>query len=173
MGGYGTGGFRMNAGRKPKGAAPKRVARSAKSVAPVDAPINAVSPPADLPDDERAVWVQLSPHALTARTLTPSTAFAFAQLCKAIVLERALWSTIQADGLTSVRVTTDVTSGEQHAEKKAHALFPRHTAMLVRVEQGLTRFKLSPVGKELAPAEKPEDAFAEFEEPIRHVKSIQ
>jgi len=38
------------------------------------------------------VWHELAPHALVARTLTPATTAAFVMLCRAVVLERALWA---------------------------------------------------------------------------------
>src|SRR6185503_5878828 len=37
-----------------------------------------------------AIWHELAPHAVAQRTLTPATAAAFAMLCRAVVLERAL-----------------------------------------------------------------------------------
>jgi hypothetical protein len=167
MGGLGSGGFRMNAGQKPKDAAQRRLhgSRGAKASGATQSPAaDYVAPPDDLAPSERAVWDRLAPHAIEARTLVASTAFAFAHLCRAVVLERALWAQIEADGLTSVRVTTDVTSGEQHSEAKAHALLPRHNAMQVRVEQNLTRFRLAPIGREIAPAAPVEDdPFAKFD----------
>jgi len=40
----------------------------------------------------------------------------------------------------------------------------------VRVEAGLTRFRLAPMGKELAPVEEPKDDFGEFDQPLQLVK---
>lgn len=163
------GGTRIGAGRPRKEQSVaalhgSRQRSSGRKSAPVK-PLETVNPPADLTPEVLAVWSELAPHAIAKRTLTAAHALAFRKLCENVVMERAIAASIAADGMTSIRVTTDVTSGEQHIEKKAHALFPRHTAMLVRVETGLRAFGLGPTGKE-TPDDAPSlDPFAEFDGP--------
>lgn len=132
------------------------------------APVAPVPKPSDLPAGQSAVWDALSPHALAARTLTPGTAWAFRDLCEAIVLKRDMLAIIEADGLMQNRLSTKMDEnggGEQVFESKAHPLLAKWTALQVRVEAGLTRFRLAPMGKELAPAEQPKDEWAEFDGP--------
>jgi len=134
----------------------------------------AVSKPKDLPAGQSSVWKALAPHALAARTLTPATAWHFRELCEAIVLKRDMARILDADGLMQNRLSTkmdETGGGEQVFESKAHPLIARWTALLVRVEAGLTRFRLAPMGKELAPVEEPvADPFSAFDEPLMLVK---
>jgi phage terminase small subunit len=159
MGGKGSGGARVGAGRRAKTQAEHVLAGTAAPVpsalppAP-PAPIADVPPPADLPLDQLALWQQLAPFALEARTLTPATALAFRDLCEAIVVKRALLAEIQKDGWTRNPV-----SG-----KKAHPLLGHHRGMMQRVEAGMARFKLAPIGKELSDATPTEDPFSEFDQ---------
>jgi hypothetical protein len=118
--------------------------------------------PADLPDDQKAVWEQLAPHALAARTLTPGTAGSFRDLCRAIVVRDGLLATIQAEGWTFVKVSVDG-AGVEHSELKKHPLVADHRGWEQRVEAGRARFRLAPIGKELVVAAKPDDPFGEFE----------
>jgi hypothetical protein len=90
-------------------------------------PIVAVLPPKGLPVEQRAIWDELAPHALAARTLTPGTAAAFLVGCREVALERVV--------AVSDPAGTD------------------HRGMLGRVEGFLLRFGLSPNGKPLASAE--------------------
>lgn len=174
MGGKGSGGLRVGAGRKSKDKAEARLHGSRQRTVvrfpgaaapnvPSVAPLERVDPPADLPAEQKAVWIALAPHALVARTLTPGTAQAFRDLCEAIVLKRALLERVQADGLTYEKVSVDG-AGVEHVELKAHPLISQHRGMMQRVEAGFTRFRLAPMGKEIAPPDPPADPFAEFEE---------
>jgi len=181
MGGKGSGGVRLNAGR-PRQAGSVRQQRhlrhTGKPAAPVVTvrrpPPVAVSKPKDLPAGQSSVWKALAPHALAARTLTPATAWHFRELCEAIVLKRDMARILEADGLMQNRLSTkmdETGGGEQVFESKAHPLIARWTALLVRVEAGLTRFRLAPMGKELAPVEEPvADPFSAFDEPLMLVK---
>lgn len=166
------GGARVGAGRKPKGATVLslhggRIRPSAKQAEDVpQAPLVPVQPPLDAPSEQQAVWNELMPHALMARTLTPGTAAAFRDLCEAIVLKRMMLAEIMADGLTQAKVTLQMDEqggGVQSVEKKAHALLSQHRGMMQRVEAGMTRFKLAPMGKEIVQPAKTEDPFAEFD----------
>jgi hypothetical protein len=114
----------------------------------VNEPLPPVKRPHDLPKPQQDVWDELAPHALAARTLTEGTALSFRDLCEAIVVKRMMLSTILADGLT--------------VDQQAHDLLPQYRGMLQRVEAGLTRFRLAPMGKEIVVATPVEDPFEEF-----------
>lgn len=165
MGGIGSGG-QLGTGRKRKsdrarfldGGADKRGAKKAAK----PAPLQPVSMPLDLPDAQRAIWFELAPHAIAARTLGPSTVAAFRDLCEAIVLKRQLLAEIDANGLTCLKVTIDG-SGQEHTERKANPLLAQHRGMMQRVEAGMARFRLAPIGKEISEPVKPDDPFDEFE----------
>lgn len=142
------GGARPGAGRKPKTAAvaalhgshQRTVVRFPAAPAAPSAPLVpvAVAIPGGLPAKARRAWERLAPFAVEAGTLTAGTAAAFAMLCRAVVLEAALGKGGEAGG-------------------------PSHRGMMQRVEAGMVRFSLAPVGKPIAKAAKPEDPFAEFE----------
>ena len=162
MGGKGSGGARVGAGRKPKdpvarwlgGNAGKRGGKVAKAAAPGSLPL--LPAPRTLLADERAVWNRLAPQACAMRTLLESTAPAFQVLCEGVVLLEQLRDTLRRDGLT---VMAD-------GQKKAHPLLSAHRGMMQRVEAGLLRFRLSPIGKELGPpVDEPKDEWAEFDQP--------
>lgn len=150
MGGKGSGGYRAKAGRKPKSAAlalvhgsSDRGTRPGADVSTHEAPTVAVPvapivEPGHLPEAQLVVWRQLAPLARAQGTLTPETALAFEDLCEAIVIKRELLAVIQKDGYTR-----NPMSG-----KKAHPLLGHHRGMMQRVEMGLARFKLAPIGKE-------------------------
>lgn len=142
------GGARVGAGRPRrdptsawlKGDTVKRGPRPVRPSAPVGAVVR-VDPPRHLDEEGLAVWKELAPHALELRTLTPATAMAFGDLCRAIVFERKLaMSALAAAGAD-------------------------HRGMMSRVEAGRARFRLIPDGKPVVAVEKPEDAFAEFDGP--------
>ena len=133
----------------------------------------AVVKPKGLPAGQAAVWDALAPQAIAQRTLTEATAFAFVELCEAIVMKRDMARILEADGVTTVALKTRMEqdgSGDQIGEVKAHPLIAKWTALLVRVEAGLTRFRLAPMGKEMPAVEEPEDAFAEFDAPLTLVR---
>ena len=139
-------------------------------------PIVAVAKPNDLPAGQSAVWDMLAPHALAQRTLTPATAFAFRELCEAVVLKRDVLAVVEQDGLMQNRLSTKMDQdggGEQVFESKAHPLIAKWTALLVRVEAGLTRFRLAPMGKEIAETEEAKDGFEEFDAPLTLVKGAR
>ena len=96
---------------------------------------------------------------------------AFRQLCSAMSLMRAMEAEIEADGLTGTKVTLQMDEkggGLQSVEKKAHTLLSKLTTMMQRVDAGMVRFGLAPVGKPLiddSPEDAPEDPFAKFDTP--------
>lgn len=174
-----NGGARVGAGRpKEVGSVRwKREQRKAKGQPPPAAPAPvAVPKPKGLPAGQSAVWDMLAPLALEQRTLTDATAFALVELCEAIVLKRDIARILEADGLTTTAVKTRMEqdgSGEQVGETKAHPLIAKWTALLVRVEAGLMRFRLAPMGKEIPPVEKPADEWSEFDQPLTLVKGAK
>lgn len=160
MGGKGSGGARVGAGRKPKdpiarwlgGNAGKRGGPPKSPPAPGALPLLAA--PRTLLAEERAVWNRLAPRAAATRTLTEDTAPAFQVLCEGIVLLEQLREALRTDGLT---VMAD-------GQKKAHPLLAAHRGMMQRVEAGFLRFRLSPFGKAVVEApDEPVDDWAEFE----------
>jgi len=163
VGGQGSGGQRPGAGRKPKVAIEKVLSGTAtqaeRELVINPPPIIPVARPLDLATDEQATWDELSPLALTERTLTPSTSTAFKHLCEAIVLRREMAKTIALDGLT-----IDTPLG-----LKAHPLLTQYRALTQRVEAGMLRFRLSPIGKPLIepPTKNDGDGFNEFEDGAR------
>lgn len=124
-----------------------------------------VEMPADLPDAQQVIWKELAPHATEQGTLVPATASALRHLCAAVVARDQMAEAIEHDGLTFQKITVDG-SGQEHSELKAHPLISQHRGMMQRVEAGLVRFRLSPIGKEIAPLEEPEDPFEEFSGPV-------
>jgi hypothetical protein len=128
-----------------------------------------VNPPVWLTPEELAVWQAWAPHAISARTLTSSTAGAFADLCRAVVTRDRMWATIEKDGLTFISVRVDG-AGTEHPELKKHPLLPDHRGWAMRVEAAWARFRLAPVGRELAVPEQPADPFEEFSSPLTVVR---
>lgn len=164
MGGHGSGGQRVGSGRKSKDAK-ARWLTSKGAERPANVPeggavsLEDVPMPAGLADSVAAVWVDLAPLALQAKTLTPATSGAMLDLCKAIVLRDKFAEQIDEDGYTFQKVTVDG-SGQEHSETKAHPLIAQHRGMMQRVEAGRARFRLAPIGKEIATSgqEKPTSA---------------
>ena len=146
MGGKGSGGARIGAGRKPKALAAHLLhgtatAHARKTGSPP--PVDPFDPPIGLAEDVRTIWLALAPHAFKERTLTRATEHAFLQLCRAIVLER---------------------------EKAASPIFrggADHRGLMKQIEISLGRFCLAPMGKALwEPAPATEDPFAEFDRAV-------
>lgn len=161
MGGQGSGGSRVGAGRKPKSAHEKVLdgtASGAERELVIHPPaIVPVARPLDLASAEQATWDELAPLALAERTLTPSTSTAFRHLCEAIVMRREIARTIATDGLT-----IDTPLG-----LKAHPLLTQYRGLTQRVEAGMLRFRLSPIGKPLIedPKKTEGDGFDDLDDP--------
>lgn len=177
MGGKGSGGRRPGAGRKPKDAATgallgsRRAKARAKqferkaAVPAVAAPgvttsaaapdVAIPTPPGNLTLDELAVWNELAPLAEREGTLTDSTRMALRDLCEAIVLKRRLLRVVDDEGVTIFNL---------QGAKAAHPLLTQFRGLMQRVEAGMLRFKLAPIGKEiLQPREEVADPFAQFD----------
>ena len=153
MGGKGSGGSRVGAGRKRKKVVDRVAAGTATRAERVDtveerdaaaeAKAVTVTPPR-MPREQRAVWNRLAPFAIAAKTLTPSTVAAFRDLCEAVVVKAKMLAQIEKDGWTFMTI---------HGAK-AHPLVTPHRGMMQRVEAGYARFKLAPIGKEMDDAWK-------------------
>lgn len=114
-------------------------------------------PPGNLTLDELGVWNELAPVALKEGTLTEGTAMALRDLVEAIVLKRKLLRVVDTDGLT---VFTP------QGAKAAHPLLTQFRGLMQRVEAGMMRFKLAPMGREIPkqPGDQPPDPFTEFDD---------
>ena len=175
MGGKGSGGARVGTGPKPKGASLLRLHASrlqlpegSGDVQPDQAPVEVKIPddlppvqaPIGMPADVRMVWDEFAPLALANGSLTPSLVPGFAHLCKCIWAERILLAKIVAADWQVDKVTLQIDEkggGLQQVEKKASDLIAKWQAMLVRVENGMARFRLTADGKIHAPAGKPKE----------------
>jgi hypothetical protein len=136
MGGRGSGGRRVGAGKKLKSdlahaisgtAGPRGVLLPHPSATAI-APVEPFDPPTSLRGKPLQVWRELAPHAFEARTLTPGTTAAFVMLCRAIVQERALGATKKAAGTN-------------------------HRGLMQRIAAWMKDFCLAPFGKPLYAAQ--------------------
>jgi hypothetical protein len=154
VGGFGSGGARVGAGRPRKSAAAHVLAGTTTRAVdpPAPAPLSLVRPtaepltsdfavPDDLTPEERKVWLRLAPHAVAARTLTQATVYGFMTLCRTVALERELARDSERSG-----------KGD-------------HRGLIQRIDAQMARFGLLPLGKPMmAEPEKPVDPFAQFED---------
>ena len=114
--------------------------------------------PNGTPKPERAVWARHASDAIAAGTLTAQTARSFVQLvCEPRVIYNRILQDLDAQGWTYWKDT------ETGREPKKNPLIIDLKNWQQRVADGHARFGLSPFGKPLVAAEKPEDPFAEFE----------
>lgn len=161
MGGKGSGGRRVGAGRKRKSnvLAFLHGSRQRAGSAP-DAGHGGphVDPPEGTPDAERLIWAMHAPDAIKAGTLTEQTARSFVQLvCTPEVIYNRILETLDKEGWTFVMV------GEYGAQRKKHPLVTDLHAWHRRVDAGHAKFCLAPLGKPVVEPAKPVDPFAEFE----------
>lgn len=161
MGGRGSGGRRIGAGRKRKDNVVAFTHGSRQRAASgVEATVNqaVVVPPEDIQPAELEVWARLAPDALRAGTLSPSTARSFVRLvCLPEVLYAQALATLEREGWTYQKQT------EMGAEPKTHPEQQRLEFWYRRIVDGHREFKLSPFGKPVVELAKPDDPFAEFE----------
>ncbi|HYM24444.1 MAG TPA: hypothetical protein VEU08_14610 [Vicinamibacterales bacterium] len=147
MGGVGSGGSRIGSGRKRKNAEERRLDGNAGRrgrILPHPSASSTSTPPASLPEvdeadapneltaDERKVWMELAPHALAKKTLTPATSLAFCLLCKNIALERRFAVSVMDAGGAN------------------------HRGIIQRIQVDLAAFNLRPFGKAAVEAEEPQ-----------------
>lgn len=159
MGGRGSGGRRVGAGRKPKDAVlraiqggrsriPVQPAPVGSTEVPPPLPLSEVPPPADLTDAELVVWNREAPLALLERTLTPATAGAFRELCELEALKNQMLVKIKAE-LTAIVIT------EAGASERANPLLTHYRGAVQRLATFRKDFKLAPFGKELLTPAQP------------------
>lgn len=161
-----SGGTRVGAGRPRKsdkqrwlgGDAGKR----SHTEKPQLHPVELISAPEGLSEDEIAVWNTEAPFACQARTLTKATVGAFVEFCEAVVMARSLKKRILDEGLTYLKVTVDG-AGQEHREQKRHSLLPELRGWAQTVRTKRAEFKLSPMGKPIEEAVVVEDPFSEFD----------
>lgn len=185
MGGKGSGGRRVGAGRKRTSDAAgmlsgsRRVRARARAAnqtnqtgnqngPAADAPQAAApaalieteipQPPGNLTLDELAEWNDLAPRAAKMGTLTPDTQWALVDLCQARVLKTKLLRDLDRMG--------NIVPGASAGTVVANPLLARYTTLLQRVDAGMMRFRVAPMGKELTEPEKPADPFAAFDSPV-------
>ncbi len=112
-------------------------------------------PPDSLTVAEALVWSDLATHAVQLGTLTTETAAAFADLVELRVRRTVMLKAIEKDGYT---IATEF-------GLKAHPLLPQYRGVVQRIEAGMARFSLAPMGKSLGPTgDKPADPFAAFDQ---------
>ncbi len=121
--------------------------RSAAPAAVAPSPLVKVEAPKILTEKERAVWDELAPHALVARTLTPATVADCVDLCRLTVEMHEVLTERRAEGWTT----------------RGMFLAKEYRGLVQRVEGKRRAFRLAPIGKELIPTEAPKDEWAEFD----------
>lgn len=152
MGGVGSGGLRVGAGRKPKNQSQHWLGGDAgkrgKGKKPKTADVMLIPAPRSLDGDARDVWSSLAPHACAARTLTDATVRDFAELCELVV------------EMESARVARRAAGWNGDGLRLAAA----YRGLVQRVEAKMRAFRLAPIGKEMTPdAPTPDDPFDQFE----------
>jgi phage terminase small subunit len=161
MGGKGSGGRRVGAGRKRKATVIAFVHGSRQrtgSDSSEASDLAHVDPPEDITPDALSVWRLHAPDAIKAGTLTPLTARSFVQLvCDPEVVYARILKTLETDGWTYMRM------GENGKEPKKHPLITDLQNWHRRIDAGHARFCLAPLGKPVVEPAKPVDPFAEFE----------
>jgi hypothetical protein len=98
---------------------------------------------------ELAVWQDLAPHALAARTLITSTAGDFAMLCTLEIECAEVLVARRLEGWTVVGL----------------CLAREFRGLAQRLEAKRRAFKLAPMGKDMVPPEAPKDEWSEFDGP--------
>lgn len=149
MGGKGSGGSRVGAGRKPWKHAARVVtggdagqggsasqSASAPAVAPAAAAAKVMRP--KLVPAVRAVWDALAPQATEQGTLVQATAFEFRVMCELVVEHRECLKALQKEKFTQLGLKIG-----------AH-----YRGLTQRLETKMRAFKLAPMGKEIAPPAK-------------------
>jgi len=147
----GRGGARPGSGRKPGPVSERKVLTLAVRAEPVVvAPptldegekARLLEPPEGLSVEAQPIWRRLAGHAITERTLTPSTAAGFGQLCQQWVYLVAMDKKIRHLGPDT---------------KEASPYFLNYLKLAQRLDASLARFKLTAFGKP-AVLEKPKAA---------------
>lgn len=160
MGGRGSGGRRIGAGRKRKD---NVVAFTHGSRQRVDAPQKPptpthVDPPSDITDPERGFWDLYAPDAMQLGRLTPHNARAFVFLvCQPLVIFARIMKDLDDQGWTYQK------ESEFGHEPKKHQLITDLNFWHRRADAGMAQFGLAPMGKVAEQPATEVDPFAEFE----------
>lgn len=157
MGGRGSGGKRVGAGRKPKDALlrsiqggrdrrPEPAPPSADPGPTAVAPIATIQPPADLTAEELAIWNRDAPLAEAERTLVLATASAFREFCELEALKNKML----------VSIKEEMTTVDDKGVERSNPLLTHYRGAVQRLSTFRKDFKLAPFGKDLvAPVEQP------------------
>jgi len=114
-------------------------------------PLPPVATPEALTLLEQAVWDDLAPLALAARTLVPGTAGDLKALCTLEVEMAEVLAARRLEGWTALGMGLERT----------------YLAIVQRVEAKRRGFKLAPMGKDMVPPETPKDEWSEFDAPVQ------
>jgi hypothetical protein len=116
-----------------------------------------VNPPADITPEHRVAWDLFAGDAMKAGTLTAMTARSFVELvCVPKVMCDSLAEIIAKEGLTYVK------ESKFGDEVKKHPLLTDLNNWHRRLDSGLAKFGIAPLGKPIVTAAKPQsrvDAF--------------
>lgn len=153
MGGPGSGGARLGAGRRQKDATRRWLGGSADRRGPRDtkAPelpgVASVVMPGRLTPEARKVWRRDSRAAIEARTLTPASAEDFGDYCELVVDLASVMAARRERGWT----------------KDGLRLFRAANALVLRIESKRRAFLMAPMGKPLVEPKPEVDPFSEFD----------
>lgn len=169
MGGSGSGGSRVGAGRKRDSARAHRLRGDAgkRRLALVEAPADAghgprapaapVGPPAMLTEPEAAYWRLWEPLARELGTLSARTMPGFVLLCQVACRAARAWAEVERDGLTYVTQVANP-DGTSRDVLKSHPALSHYRGLAQRQEQLFARYGLAAMGKptEARPDHKPD-----------------
>ena len=137
--------------RRLSGRRMSKEGRSRRPKAVVAEPLPPVVTPEDMASREQAVWEQLAPLALAARTLVPGTAGDLKALCTLEVEMAEVLAARRLEGWTALGISLERT----------------YLQLVQRVEAKRRGFKLAPMGKDMVPPEVPKDEWSEFDAPVQ------
>lgn len=166
MGGRGSGGTRIGAGRKPWKNQARVVAGGGDTTAATPEPRTLNPEPRSsepskvarpkLSPAVRAVWDALAPQAVAQGTLVPATAFEFRTLCELAVEQKRCLKAYEAEGFTDLGM-----------KMGAH-----YRGLTQRLETKLRAFRLAPMGRELAPPAGKEKPLSPLEQLKRQRQNL-
>jgi hypothetical protein len=170
MGGFGSGGRRVGAGRKSKTKSERKAHGSRNRTKASDAGkrqnhAKALKMPAGMTPGQQLAWKEMAPFAEKAGTLVEATVMAFRDLCEVVAMRRSILAQLELDGLMVNQVKVDEETGDRFTIglAQAHPLLSHERQYRLREEAGKARFMVLPTGKPMASDDKPEDPFAEFD----------
>lgn len=165
MGGKGSGGTRVGAGRKPKGAVMHAIhgtkgaqaAVTAASTAPTAAEMRVTAP--ELPPSVRRIWDELAGQATAAGTLVPGTMADFVEMCRLRAHTDDLYAAFLKEGYTDFGLKLE----------------RAYRGSVQRLETKMRAFRLAPIGKELASTgqEKPKSALEKLQAKSQQLRAVK